>query len=435
MSTAPAVRLAPLPGESLGSAVRRLATLQGHPEGFAFGLHRASDRHPNDEVLGRFAAVLGVQPEALVQNTLWPLVSSPPWIASPRLQRSGSLACGCGLTSYWSYLLLVTVCAFCGKPLHDGPASDPAAEAQAMLLAHLMGGEPLSVRFIQLRRLVEVGHPRPETEVYEGPRLCRLWGSPRTIRDFLHWAWPITECVDRTEAEVYRRVLDILGIPDAAAYEAHPLADELQALDRLVLGAGIAPRDLPNCLPMSGINLTRSPIEHRLGHAAAAALTRHLQGHVRGPQTAGSDITNNTVHDPSIGPWVRWFIDDAAGVSALRQLSIRLLDERPCGLHRTRDTLRSLKRLPSEVVARLSVRHLPDARALAAAYVWLDQTRGSLRSSHFQSQVQRVTAFVDLLTAEDRMLLREHGDHYIRLNDALASPPMRSTGAQIEAAS
>lgn len=445
MSATFPVRITPLPEESLPSLLRRLSTTTDIPLDELYP-------HPLHELLVHFGAwyvtphrdaaeLLGLSPEETLEHTLVRrdifIDNTPEGII---YRDPIPLMCpGCGTTSIWAHLVLVTSCHRCGLLFSDDPDAHvaPTPEAVEMQRAYLatVTGDPASdtQRIRRLWRLHgldrcapwlrSTDHPahagstasHPVHAAHEAKRR-----SPSWISEFARRAWPPTETPTTYYAHIVKLVMSNSGHSSAADDEASGGRSELHAeLRRLDLTLSTVPEVVMDCY-RSG---TAQCHAEELGFAISRALKRELECAVPGGESTWWDETWPYEVWPKIGVagLVQYLRESADGRRLLLHEAERIAAHGPVDYRARAETLKSLHAVPRGVLIQAglppSTPQRPkskDITRIAAAWIWLELVRGALGDrTHYSALRKDVQRFDAQLAPEARLVLLEYGEQLL----------------------
>ena len=236
----------------------------------------------------------------------------------------------------------------------------------------------------------------------------------------LTWTASATEAASRDLADQ----IAIMGdpwLPSPDLVPRWPDADTgCDATLALILDYGVQVVHIPTIMRRSDDPIVLPEAARTVRTAEAVALTA-LVGQARDNYLAIPDI--HRLHAATINSRVARLAEDLTeDVDTYRRLATYLAFLRNEGLPllaERRQTLRHVRSIPRGVVEDLpaAAAHTPDARSVAAAWVWLDATLGRPAGGpHAHMAPSILLAFDHDLNPEGRMLLREWWQQYLQVS-------------------
>jgi hypothetical protein len=426
MSTA-SVAVEPFPDESIPSMVRRLARFLNVP---VCTLYRGPTRRiTHTAVLEEIAAVLGVPAPQLKEHDLtwrrldgWPLIGID-------YRPSGTLTCpGCGVETIWNELVLVSACDACELLLTDPsvPTDVPApAEALALQRAFLRALQAPTPALVELMRCVQRLHRIWRHQPWGTSGEAR-WPSPGWVAAFAQQAWSASTSADETENLIATAMLTHLGAGTTSLQP--PAQTDRVRLHRALRAFGLAELNIPAYVNARTSVLVGADETSELGRAIARALRLEVLHATRGSRPSSLEMNRRygyNRHRPEIATYVHLLTETAAGLEILRHEATALAEDGVLDYAARRDGLRTLRRVPRSVLGHTSLEASPRNGQLAAAWIWLELTHGTLRESPHHAAIRGDVRRLDrALRPEDRLTLIEHGHAYV---GAVADDIARST--------
>lgn len=413
------VSIDPYPDESIASMLRRLSTTTGipvhtlHPYGVS---GRLTDRQ-----IGPLAHTLGVPTRRLRTHTLHHRLAGrhgrKP--ASIELRRSDTSICSaCGIGSLWSGLVWVSHCPSCRSVLDDGVTADRAAHALQMQDAFLRSMQAPNLGFtdrrLRLLRLLRLHVHLATGPATTGVQPAGSWQAPAWIAGFAEHAWPASRTVQATRDLIGERTLTHLGETpapeDDCATVRQVLHDRLH--DRL-RGSGITEAAIPDYLPPRHRALDADAAGEDLGHGIARALRREAIHAATGARPTAAQLEErygDLRKQPMTATYVHHLSNTAAGLRILAREVDRLARAGIADYRYRRAVLTTLHSVPTSTLALIAVPRTPRNQRLAAAWIWLELTQGTLGLSPHHAGMRRdLRAFDQALLGEDRLILIEYG--------------------------
>lgn len=413
------VSIEPYPDESIASMLRRLSTTTGipvhnlHPYGVS---GRLTDRQ-----IGALAHTLGLPTRRLHTHTLHHRLAGrhgrKP--ASIELRRTDRTICSaCGIGSLWSGLVWVSHCPSCHSLLNDGVTADSAVHALEMQDAFLRSMQAPTVGFAE-RRLRLLRLLRLHVHLATGPATTGVqpagsWQAPAWIAGFAEHAWPASRTVQATRDLIGERTLTHLGetpVPEEdcpAARQA--LHDRLH--DRL-RGSRITEAAIPDYLHPRLRALDVDAAGEDLGHGIARALRReaiHAATEARPTVAQLEERYGDLRKQPMTATYVHHLGNSTAGLRILSSEADRLAHAGVCDYRYRRAVLTTLHSVPISTLALTVVPRTLRNQRLAAAWIWLELTQGTLGlSPHHAGMRRELRAFDQALLGEDRLVLIDYG--------------------------
>lgn len=409
------VSIEPYPDESIASMLRRLSTTTGipvhnlHPYGVS---GRLTDRQ-----IGALAHTLGLPTRRLHTHTLHHRLAArngrkPTSIELRRTDRTICSACGIG--SLWSGLVWVSHCPSCHSLLGGGVTVDRAVNALEMQDALLRSMQAPAVGFadrrLRLLRLLRLHVHLATGPATTGAPPAGFWQDPAWIAGFAEHAWPASRTVQSTRDLIGERTLTHLG--ETAAPE-DDCAAARQALHDLFRGSRITAAAIPDYLHPRHRALDVDTAGESLGHGIARALRREAIHAATGtrPTLAQLDEWYGDLRkQPMTAAYVHHLGNTTAGLRILSSGADRLAHADICDYRYRRAILTTLHSVPISALAHTAVPRTPRNQRLAAAWIWLELTQGTLRlSPHHAGMRRELRSFDQALLPEDRLVLIEYG--------------------------
>lgn len=447
------VNVDPRPDESVPSMLQRQARLLGVPVRHVYphALLPLHDR-PDARQVRSAAQLLGVPARRLRAHTLAQrLQSNFDAITGHDLRNPVGLTCpGCGSATFWARLVLVTTCEICGWLLARDATRALRAPSQAVEMQHAYlhavrhPRDAESDRFRRLRRLITLWRctrwpTRPSTPASREAPSARGLGSqsPEWIADVAIRAWPASKTNTATRDLIGSAMLDALGAPAAEKLDVEL---ERQRLHAYLRRSRLTEQGIPDYILSSAPVPLAGCHTEDLGHAIARSLRReaiHVTSGHRPTRTEMDRRYGPNDSRPHITAFLTHLDDTGPGLRVLQHEATHLGDD---GLHDyvyRRAVLTSLRSVPVQVLGHTSRPRTPRNQTLAAAWVWLQLTHGTLRlSPHHAGMRRELRDFDHALTPEDRLTLIEYGHEFLGAVEADVALDTRRTArrAQIGAA-
>lgn len=421
-------RVEPGRNESLPSMLERLSVATGLTirELYPHGLGTLADG-PDRGCLQQVAAVLGHRLDDVRRRTLRDRLGARfETFGLDDVRPPTGLRCpGCGTAPVWSRLVLVTTCTDCGLLLTGGrepiPAPAAAMDIQRCYLASLRRhSDSMGDRFRRLWRLIKlcrcIGWQPTSAEALgtiTGPTIERTssgWKSPAWIAAVAEQAWPQTVSGRTTRSAIGDFVLDHLGQDshDGLALEAERvrLHHELRRWDLTV-------ETIPDYLHADVPLLAGGCHNEEIGSSIARALSRealHAFSGLRPTITAIDELHGDTDDRRTATALTRVFGDTTAGIRILRREATALAAQPRCDYRERRTALRSLRSVPAPVLMQAGLVREPQTARLAAAWIWLELTHGTLRAGPHRAGLRTTLRTFDRrLRPEARLALLDYG--------------------------
>ncbi|MGK2879242.1 MAG: hypothetical protein ACSLE6_00100 [Mycobacterium sp.] len=412
------VSIDPYPDESIASMLRRLSTTTGIP---VHNLHpygvggRLTDRQ-----IGAVARTLGLPTRRLRTHTLHYRLAEGDGRkpASIELRRTDSTICSaCGIGNLWSGLVWVSHCPAC-QSLLNGGGVDGAVHALEMQDAFLRSMRAPAVGFadrrLRLLRLLRLHVHLATGSAATTPGPEATWQEPVWIAGFAEHAWPASRTVQATRDLIGERTLTHLGETPAREDDC---AAARQALHDQLRGSRITEAAIPDYLHPHSRALDVNAAGEDLGHGIARALRREAIHAATGasPTVAELDERYGDLRKrPMVATYLNHLGTTAAGLRILARHADHLARDGGCDYAFRRAVLATLHSVPISTLALTSVPRTSRNQRLAAAWIWLELTHGTLGlSSHHAGMRREVRELDHVLAPEDRMLLIEHGHHVL----------------------
>lgn len=411
------VSIDPHPDESIASMLRRLSTTTGIP------VHTLYPYGVNDRIterqMGALACTLGLQTRRLRTHTLHHRLAGRHGrkLTSIELRRSDRTICSvCGIGSLWSGLVWVSHCPTCHSPLNAGLTADRAVHALEMQDALLRGMQTPAVGFadrrLRLLRLLRL-HVHLATgsaATITGARPAGSWQDPAWIAGFAVHAWPASRTVQATRDLIGERTLTHLG---ETPTQGGDCAAVRQALHDQLRGSRITEAAIPDYLHPRHRALDVDAAGEDLGHGIARALRREAIHSATGarPTVAQLDERYGDLRKrPMTATYVHHLGNTAAGLRILAREVDGLARAGIADYRYRRAVLTTLHSVPTSTLALIAVPRTPRNQRLAAAWIWLELTQGTLGLSPHHAGMRRdLRAFDQALLGEDRLILIEYG--------------------------
>lgn len=409
------VSIEPYPDESIASMLRRLSTATGipvrnlHPYGVS---GRLTDRQ-----VGALACTLGLPPRRLRTHILHHRLAGrhgrKP--ASIELRRTDRIICSaCGIGSLWSGLVWVSHCPSCQSALDDGVTADRAAHALQMQDAFLRSMRAATVGFtdrrLRLLRLLRLHVHLATGHATTGAQPAGSWQAPAWIAGFAEHAWPASRTVQATRDLIGERTLAHLGETPAPEDDC---AAARQALHDQLRGSRLTEAAIPDYLHPRHRALDVDAAGEDLGHGIARALRREAIHSATGarPTVAQLDERYGDLRKrPMTATYVHHLGNTTAGLRILSREADRLAHAGIRDYRDRRAVLTTLHSLPISTLALTAVSRTPRSQRLAAAWIWLELTKGTLGlSPHHAGMRRELRSFDQTLLGEDRLILIEYG--------------------------
>ena len=409
------ISIDPYPDESIASMLRRLSTATGIP---VHNLHPCGvSGRLTDRQIGALARTLGLPPRRLRTHTLHHRLAGrhgrQP--ASIELRRTDRIICSaCGIGSLWSGLVWVSHCPSCQSVLDDGVSADGAVHALEMQDAFLRSVRAATAGFadrrLRLLRLLRLHVHLATARATTGARPAGSWQAPAWIAGFAEHAWPASRSVQATRDLIGERTLTHLG-ETPAPEDDWPAAR--QALHDQLRGSRITEAAIPDYLHPRHRALDVDAAGEDLGHGIARALRReaiHAATEAR-PTVAQLDERYGDLRkQPMTAAYVHHLGNSTAGLRILAREADRLARAGVRDYSDRRAVLATLHSLPLSTLAHTAVLRTPRNQRLAAAWIWLELTQGTLRLSPHHAGVRReLRSFDQALLLEDRLVLIDYG--------------------------
>lgn len=413
------VSIDPYPDESIASMLGRLSMATGipvhnlHPYGVS---GRLTDRQ-----LGALARTLGLPTRRLRSHSLHHRLAGrhgrKP--ASIELRRAGRTICsGCGIGSLWSGLVWVSHCPSCQSLLDGGVIVDGAVHALEMQHAILRSmraqGFGFADRRLRLLRLLRLHVHLATGRATTGVRPAGSWQAPAWIAGFAEHAWPASRTVQATRDLIGECTLTDLG--EAPARE-DDCAAARQALHDQLRGYRITEAAIPDYLHPRHRALDVDAAGEDLGHGIARALRREAIHAATGarPTIAQLDERYGDLRKrPMVATYLHHLGTTAAGLRILAREADRLARAGVGDYAHRRAVLTTLHTVPISTLALTAVPRTSRNQRLAAAWIWLELTRGTLGLSPHHAGMRCELRELDrALAPEDRMVLLEYGHQFL----------------------
>lgn len=428
-------RVEPGRNESLPSMLERLSEATGLTirELYHHGLGTLADG-PDRGCLQQVAAVLGHRLDDVRRRTLRDRLGDRlDTLGLAEVRPPTGLRCpGCGTAPVWSRLVLVTTCTDCGLLLTGGrepiPAPAAAIDMQRCYLANLRRhSAPIGERFRRLWRLIKlwkcIGWQPPSAATLgtiTGPTIeltSVRWKSPAWIAAFATQAWPRTVSGHTTRSAIGDFVLDHLGqgsADDGLLLEAERvrLHHELRRCD---LTTDMIPDYLHSDVPL----LTGGCHNEEIGSSIARALSRealHAFSGLRPTITTIDQIHGDTDDRRTATALTPVLGDTTAGLRILRREATALAAQPRCDYRARRAALHSLRSVPAPVLMQAGLIREPQTARLAAAWIWLEFTHGTLRAGPHRAGLRTALRTFDRrLRPEARLALLDYGQSLLNV--------------------
>lgn len=409
------VSIDPYPDESIASMLRRLSTTTGIPVGT---LHPYDVRgRLTDRQVGALAGVLGLPPRRLRTHTLHHRLAARQGRkpASIELRRTdGTICSACGIGSLWSGLVWVSHCPSCHFLLDDGVSAGRSVHALEMQDAVLRSMQAPAVGFadrgLRLLRLLGLHVHLATTPATTGARPPGSWQAPAWIAGFAEHAWPASRTVQATRDLIGERTLTHLGETQTREDDC---AAARQALHDQLRGTRITEEAIPDYLHPWHRALDVDAAGEDLGHGIARALRReaiHAAAGARPTVAQLEERYGDLRKQPMTATYVHHLGNTAAGLRILTREADRLARAGIRDYRYRRAVLTTLHAVPTSTLAPTVVPRTPRNQRLAAAWIWLEITQGTLSlSPHHAGMRRELRAFDQALLPEARLILIEHG--------------------------
>ncbi len=409
------VSIDPHPDESIASMLRRLSTTTGIP---VHNLHPCGvSGRLTDRQIGALTRTLGLPPRRLRTHTLHHRLaerhSRKP--ASIELRRTDTSICSaCGIGSLWSGLVWVSHCPSCQALLNEGVTVDSAAHALEMQDAFLRSMRAATAGFadrrLRLLRLLRLHVHLATVHAATGARPAGSWQAPAWIAGFAEHAWPASRTVQATRDLIGELTLTHLG-ETPAPEDDWPAAR--QALHDQLRGSRITEAAIPDYLHPRHRALDVDAAGEDLGHGIARALRReaiHAATEAR-PTVAQLDERYGDLRkQPMTAAYVHHLGNTTAGLRILSSEADRLAHAGIADYRYRRAVLTTLHSVPISALAHTAVPRTPRNQRLAAAWIWLELTHGTLGlSPHHAGMRRELRSFDQALLPEDRLILIDYG--------------------------
>lgn len=413
------VSIDPYPDESIASMLRRLSATTGIPVGnlHPYGVSgRLTDRQT-----GALARTLGLSTRRLRTHTLHHRLAGrhgrKP--ASIELRRTDRTICSaCGIGSLWSGLVWVSHCPSCQALLNDGVTAGRAVHALEMQHALLRSMQAPTVGFadrrLRLLRLLRLHMHLATGPATTGAPPAGFWQAPAWIAGFAEHAWPASRTVQATRDLIGERTLTHLGETPAPEDDC---VTTRQALHDLLRGSRITAAAIPDYLHPRHRALDVDTAGESLGHGIARALRREATHAATGtrPTLAQLDERYGDLRKQSMtATYVHHVGNTSAGLRILARETDRLAHADICDYRHRRTVLTTLHSVPTSTLAPTTVPRTPRNQRLAAAWIWLELTQGTLSLSPHHAGMRRdLRSFDQALLGEDRLTLIEYGHQHL----------------------
>lgn len=409
------VSIDPYPDESIASMLRRLSTATGIP---VHSLHPCGvSGRLTERQMGALTRTLGLPKRLLRTHTLHHRLAGrhgrKP--ASIELRRTDRTICwSCGIGSLWSGLVWVSHCPSCQSVLDDGVTADRAAHALEMQDAFLRSVRAATAGFadrrLRLLRLLRLHVHLATARATTGARPAESWQAPAWIAGFAEHAWPASRSVQATRDLIGERTLTHLG-ETPAPDDDWPAAR--QALHDQLRGSRITEAAIPDYLHPRHRALDVDAAGEDLGHGIARALRReaiHAATEAR-PTVAQLDKRYGDLRkQPMTAAYVHHLGNTTAGLRILSSEADRLAHAGIADYRYRRAVLTTLHSVPISALAHAAVPRTPRNQRLAAAWIWLELTHGTLGLSPHHAGIRReLRSFDQALLPEDRLILIAYG--------------------------
>lgn len=413
------VSIDPYPDESIASMLRRLSTTTGipvhnlHPYGVS---GRLTDRQ-----IGALARTLGLPTRRLRTHTLQHRLAGrharKP--ASIELRRTDRTICSaCGIGSLWSGLVWVSHCPSCHLLLVGGVTVDRAVHALEMQDAFLRSMRAPAIGFadrrLRLLRLLRLHVHLATACATTGAQPAGSWQTPAWVAGFAEYAWPASRTVQATRDLIGERTLTHLG---GTPTQEDDCATVRKALHDQLRGSRLTEAAIPDYLHPRHRALDVDVAGEDLGHGIARALRREAIHAATGarPTVAQLDERYGDLRkQPMTATYVHHLGNTAAGLRILARETDRLAHAGVRDYRDRRAVLTTLHSLPISTLAHTTVPRTPRNQRLAAAWIWLELTQGTLSlSPHHAGMRRELRSFDQALLPEDRLVLLEHGDQLL----------------------
>lgn len=247
--------------------------------------------------------------------------------------------------------------------------------------------------------------------------------GPPLDRRFAEHAWPASRTVQATRDLIGERTLTHLGETPAPEDDC---ATARQALHDQLRGSRITEEAIPDYLHRRHRALDVDAAGEDLGHGIARALRREAIHAATGarPTLAQLDERYGDLRKhPMTATYVHHLGNTTAGLRILAREADRLVHAGIRDYHYRRAVLTTLHAVPTSTLAHTAVPRTPRNQRLAAAWIWLELTQGTLgQSPHHAGMRRELRSFDQSLLPEDRLILIEYGH---QLLDAVADDVAR----------
>lgn len=388
-----------------------------------------------------------------------------------RYVRAPARCTGCHVATVGARLNLIVVCPACGAPLRDSatppdvvfPSTTERISREISLVLRLAGENVPDARERLTRLEALMVHLEPALWD-DWPRVLDSEDAdtrfhvvameraflrsdycyvrpPYITATLLHLTWDVSGDPRWTQEALD----DYVAVADAAAPAPGDVPEwsddtSLQHARQLLLRLGIRPEHIPTLLRLPGdpVSLPRHIAPYRIAEALALL---HLTLSV----TTGTNPTWAQVREihgaqcsPQVARIARHIVDHPYAVRRLAWHAQRLHAEGLTDLRRLRLQLAGLRRAPVHILEQLPApaRDTKDLAHLAAAWAWLDATRGRLAGGpHPNLSGQALNEFDTRLNPEGRLYLRAWWQHHLNDLDNAAtatacSTPQESNGQE-----
>ena len=413
------VSIDPYPDESIASMLRRLSTATGIP---VHNLHPCGvSGRLTDHQIGALARTLGLPPRRLRTHTLHHRLagrhSRKP--ASIELRRTDTTICSaCGIGSLWSGLVWVSHCPSCQSVLDDGVTADRSVHALEMQDAFLRSMRAPAIGFadrrLRLLRLLRLHVHLATACATTGAQPAGSWQTPAWVAGFAEYAWPASRTVQATRDLIGERTLTHLG---ETPTQEDDCATVRKALHDQLRGSRLTEAAIPDYLHPRHRALDVDVAGEDLGHGIARALRREAIHAATGarPTLAQLDERYGDLRKrPMTATYVHHLGNTTAGLRILAREADRLAHAGIRDYRYRRAVLTTLHSVPTSTLAHTAVPRTPRNQRLAAAWIWLELTQGTLSLSPHHAGMRRdLRSFDQTLRGEDRLILIEYGHQHL----------------------